>query len=142
MKKQAKRWQGLLLTIFVLLFSVVVAACGSKKADGDVLFREEGTLVISVTGAEDGSTLKDVMKSMQEKGKLAFSEDGNGFIKTVDGYSKTGEYWFLYTSCTEYTNVGYGTTVYEGKEYASAILGYESLPAVEGALYIWKSAAW
>ena len=43
----------------------------------------------------------------------------------------------LYTDDAENSNDAWGTVVYEGKTYASATLGAESLVIAEDCVYIW-----
>ena len=139
MRKFLAKVSALILVVFTLI--VGLTAC-RKEACGEVVKAEECLLVIRVTDAPDGATLKDVMDKMQAEGKIAFEESG-GMILSVDGKVPTGnEFWGLYTSATDYANGGWGSAEVDDVTYDSAILGYASLPAIEGELYIWKISTW
>ena len=129
------------LAFCTLVATLCFVACGEKHADGDAV-AEEGLLVVTVTEADVGATLKDAMRVMQSNGELTFTDDGTGMITGINGYAPTGnEFWALYTSCADYVMSGYGI-VYDGVTYDSATLGYASLPAIVGETYIWKISTW
>ena len=130
-----------LLVLYSLLLGVCLFACGQTQGDtnGRVCCAK---VVVEVTAAEDGDTLKDVMDKLQAEGKLSFVDQG-GMITEINGHAVTGnEFWALYTSLEDYANTDWGTTSYKGITYASAMLGYASLPAEVGAVYVWEISVW
>ena len=145
MKKLLEKLSVWVVAVCSLVLAIGLTACVSqKRADGTVASVDNNTYVIEITAADDGATLKDVMLQMQADGKLAFTDEG-GMITNINGYtpdSAAHEFFALYTSCEGYTSASYGTIVIEGTTYESAILGYASLPAVVGEIYIWAIATW
>ncbi len=142
MKKFLSKVSVGLLVAFTVCALCLFAGCKKGSADGKVLFAEQGTLVLTVTEASEGATLEDVMEKMQADGKLTFAQEG-GMLTGINGYTPaTGEYWFIYTSCADYANTAYGEYEYEGTKYGSSTLGYQELPAVEGAIYIFNASVW
>ena len=144
MKKLLAKLSWLFTAACALVLAVCFTACATPKgADGEVVI-EGNTYVITVTVAEEGSTLKDVMEQMQEDGKIAYTDVG-GMITEMGGYapdSDAHEFFALYTSLEGVTSAAYGTMEVGGVTYESAILGYGSLPAVVGEVYIWAIATW
>ena len=141
MKKCLKKFSALLLVVCTLVVSVCLVAC-SKEADGEVVKAEENLLVIRVTDAPEGATLKDVMEKMQADGEISFEQSG-GMILSVNGKGTQGNsFWCLYTSDADFANSAWGSTELDGVTYDSATFGYERLPVFEGELYIWQIATW
>ena len=134
-----KRKIGYLLTFIFMAFTAVffVACNKGGEAKSEVLSSTETQLVIRVNTAEGNATLTDVMTALQEEGELSFTIMG-GMITEINGKSNTAsDFWMLYTSDADMSNTEWGTVDYEGKTYASAILGADTLTVVEGGLYIW-----
>ena len=118
---------SIILTVLaVLAMSTLLFACGDD---------EPKTVVITAETSAD--SLKAYMDTMQENGKLTYKLE-NGMVTELNGKkNETNKYWMLYTNDTENANSECGTFTYDGKTYASAAVGAESLPVKEGYVYIW-----
>ena len=145
MKKLIAKLSVWLVAVCTLVVAIGFTSCATpKSADGEIVRVRANTYVITVTKAEEGATLKDVMTQMQADGKIVYTDVG-GMITEIDGYapdSAAHEFFALYTSLEDFTSVSYGVVEIEGVSYASAIVGYEGLPAVVGEKYIWSVATW
>ena len=64
----------------------------------------------------------------------------DGMITSINGIENPADYsscWMLYTSDAENSNAAWGTVEYQGKQYASAVSGAETLKIKPDQLYIW-----
>ena len=141
MKKFWTKLVAFCATICALAGLLCLSSCTAlpKQADGTVVHREAGLLIILIDSAEEGATLKDAMTKMQADGKITFEEDGTGMILSVDGYAASGSgWWGLYTSDEEF-DMGYPEyNLYVGAEiYYCSSLGYALLPVAVGETYVW-----
>ena len=137
MKKVWTKLSSWILAICALVLAIGLTSCTPRTS-------ESVLLVITVTEAEEGATLKDVMTQMKEDGELTFTDVG-GMITEINGYvpdSDAHEFLALYTSLDGYTFAAYGTIVVDGVTYESSIVGYDILPAVVGETYIWGVSTW
>ena len=137
MKKVWTKLSSCFLAICALVLAIGLTSCTPRTSESVVL-------VITVTEAEEGATLKDVMTQMKEDGELTFTDVG-GMITEINGSvpdSDAHEFLALYTSLDGYTFAAYGTIVVDGVTYESSIVGYEALPAVVGETYIWGVSTW
>ncbi|MBQ8427695.1 MAG: hypothetical protein IJX18_00405, partial [Clostridia bacterium] len=97
MKKMLAKLSAIVLAVCTLVLTICLVACG-KEANGELVKAEENLLVIRVTAAPEGATLKDVMDKMESEGKISFEESG-GMILSVNGRGVSdNEFWGLYTS--------------------------------------------
>ena len=142
-----------------LLFLLLVACCmGASACSLPFLGREDSVSVsfteeekvatveqvtedmvaIRVLKVQGEETLIGVMQTLQADGELTFTESG-GMIMSVNGKENAADWsacWMLYTSDEEMSNAEWGVVEYDGKSYASAILGAEGLTVAVGEYYI------
>ncbi|MBQ9118331.1 MAG: hypothetical protein IJY11_03915 [Clostridia bacterium] len=147
MKKLLRKLTLIGLVVCTLVVCLCAAACSGKAADGNVVYVAEDALAITVTEAEEGATLKDVMKKMQEDGKITYVEDGSGMVTTINGRKAVsgasgGEYWALFTSDENYGDTDSALTIEGLPTCYYAMVGYASMPAVEGETYLWAIESW
>ena len=77
------------------------------------------------------------MQSEKEQNKLDFAIE-DSMVVSIDGIKNTtNTYWMLYTDDAENANDAWGTIEHDGKTYASATLGAESLVIAKDCTYIW-----
>jgi hypothetical protein len=123
--------------ILVLILTLSLCACGKNPAP--IAVTATDTIVsISVPQGETG-TLLDYMKTLQSRGALTFTMDGT-LLTEMNGTKNAADFsscWMLYTDDTEFSEASYGTATFEGKTYASALMGAEALPIKEGCTYLW-----
>jgi|GEM_PF-2058424 len=139
-----KLWTKLIIfctTICTLVGLLCLSSCAApqKQADGTVVHREAGLLMIRIDSADEGATLKDAMTKMQTDGEIAFEEDGTGMILSVDGYAASGSgWWGLYTTDEEF-DMGYPAYnfTYQEETYFFSSLGHALLPVAVGETYVW-----
>ena len=94
---------------------------------------------VVLTPSEDfvGKTLSEFMQAEKDQEDLDFVID-NGMVVSLDGVKNTtNTYWMLYTDDTANSNDTWGTIEHEGKTYASATLGADSLVIAKDCVYIW-----
>ena len=141
---EALKMKRKIYLFFTLLLTLVTAVCmfvacdkeGSAKAE--ILSKTDTMVVIKVNETEGFATLLDAMNYLQDEGKLTFEFSG-GMIVSVEGKTNASDWsacWMLYTSDKEMSNTEWGVVEYDGKSYASAILGAESLTVAVGEYYI------
>ncbi len=136
-----KKLFSLLLTLS--LFIALFAFSGCSNTDNLVIKESDEYIVITISSEQmeidKNSKLIDYMHSLKEDGLLDFEVTG-GMITAVNGIKNPSDWsscWMLYTDDEEFSSQVYGTVEYNGKIYQSAILGAESLPVKDGAVYIW-----
>ncbi|MBO4251719.1 MAG: hypothetical protein J5911_03545 [Clostridia bacterium] len=118
--------------IVALILCVVFACallCGCDNVGKTVVLKPQDDFV--------GKTLSEFMQSEKDQGKLDFVIE-NSMVVSIDGVKNTtNTYWMLYTDDAANSNDAWGTIEYDGKTYASATLGAESLVIASGRTYIW-----
>ena len=124
------------LLLCVMLFCALLCGCGAKTK----VLKETDEFIV-ITPSEDfvGKTLKDCMDDLKTRGELEFTVN-NGMISSINGIDNPADYsycWMLYTDDAANSNDAWGTIEYDGKTYASATLGAESLVIAEDCVYIW-----
>ena len=138
--KTTKKLVSFLLAVTLLAGVLMLSGCKKEP----LVIKDSDTYIVIKTTQEamDGKTdllLIDYMKTLKEKGELEF-EIENGMITSINGIDNPADFsscWMLYTSDEELSNVAWGTVEYEGKEYASAVSGAETLKIKPDQLYIW-----
>lgn len=140
MKNTTKRLSSLLI-VLLLLLSVLLPGC--QKSEQLVIKDSDTYIVIKTTQKSlDGKPemfLIDYMNELVKSGELTCTIS-NGMITSINGIENPADFsscWMLYTSDTENANASWGTVVYEGVEYGSAISGAEALKIKPDQLYIW-----
>ena len=124
------------LSLCIMLLCALLCGCVAKTK---VLKETDEFIVITPSEEFAGKTLKDCMDELKTRGELEFTVN-NGMISSINGIDNPADYsycWMLYTDDAENSNDAWGTVVYEGKTYASATLGAESLVIAEDCVYIW-----
>ena len=124
------------LSLCVMLLCAFLYGCGEKTK---VLKESDEFIVITPSEEFVGKTLKDCMDDLKTRGELELNVN-NGMISSINGTDNPADYsycWMLYTDDAENSNSAWGTIEHEGKTYASATLGAESLVIAESCVYIW-----
>ena len=102
-----------------------------KPADEMVAIR-----VLKVDGEEN---LMSVMEELQTDGLMNCTVHA-GMVTSINGKENSADFsscWMLYTSDAEMSNSAWGEIDYNGEKLGSAVLGADSLPVVEGEVYVW-----
>ena len=129
MKNKMKKLVALLLVTFCAIFAF---GCNPSNPPADVKF------TVEISNVESGATVLDYMNYLQAEGEFTFVIE-SGMVISMNGISgASNQYWMLYTDDENNSNATWGTITANGVTYASASLGCESLPAVDGATYIWR----
>lgn len=124
MKRFYKRSLSLLLTLMLALGAFSLISCKDEETDETTVAIFPSEEVLALT---DSTTLVDYLSAMQEKGLITY-EIANGMITSVNGKEQKGTYyWMIYTSDSAQSDAAWGEWEYDGKKYASASLGAESL---------------
>ena len=131
---------SVIILISVLLGALSLSSC---KEEPLVIKDSETCIVIKTTEKtlkdDPDMYLIDYMASLKENGELEY-EIKNGMISSINGIDNPADYskcWMLYTSDSENANSAWGTVLYEGTEYGSAVVGAEILKLKADCLYIW-----
>ena len=149
-----KRVKSFLLLLIVFL-SIMFAGCvqfGPDPDPADVRYRIENVsnhrVIIYIDNVEDVNPtygvqwmLADVMEDAKVCGNGLTFETSGGMITSINGVANPADFsycWMLYTSDEEMANNAWGTIVVNDKTLGSAIVGAESLPVIEGAMYVWE----
>ena len=105
-----------------------------------VLESTDTLLVIKVQKAEESQTLLDVMQILKDvAGEISYTLSGT-MISGINGKENPADFsscWMLYTSDAEMANTEWGTYVYDGATYGSAVVGADALPVIDGGIYVW-----
>ncbi len=121
----------------VLLCAVALLSVGCTKPKPVVIDGAHVVIKIDEKGGNDGTSLKSYMDELVRDGHLTYTME-NGMITSMNGTTPpTGSYWMLYTDDAENAVPAWGECVYEGRTYASALCGAETLPVKSGCTYIW-----
>ncbi|MBP3436802.1 MAG: hypothetical protein J6K61_02710 [Clostridia bacterium] len=138
--KKHQRLLSLLLVSVLLLGALLLSACQSTPL---VIEDSDTCIVIRTTEksleGKDDVLLIDYMAMLKEDGKLLYEVKG-GMITSINGIENPADYsscWMLYTSDASLASAAFGTVLYEGKEYGSAVVGAEELKLKPEELYIW-----
>ena len=142
--KNPVRKVGAIFLALILIASTF--ATSSCKQDPLVIYDSDTTIVIRCEEVDGDVTLIDYMTELKEKGEIEFTIE-NGMITSINGIANPADFsscWMLYTSDAEMANSAWGTVLYDGAEYGSAILGAESLKIKADNIYIWvfKEMSW
>ena len=137
-----------LLAMCCTLFSFFATACTKTKEGpamesivASVEFTDENTVAIRVSDVYDNTFLLTVMQTLQMHEKLTFTKDSTNMVTGINGKQNPADWsacWMLYTSDTDFASEQFGSCIYDGVEYDSAIFGAAQMPVVNGGLYIWK----
>ena len=134
-----KKLWAILCGIIGLLFAVGCTPTG----DGEVRATVETTetqVAIVVEAVEGDVMLIDVMATLQEEGKLTFTTTADGMVQSINGKENKADwsaYWTLYISDAELSDMTYGIE-WNGQQLGFSNFGAESLPVVEGGVYVWQ----
>ena len=136
-----------LVLIAVMLASVMALSSCEMLAqlfgkEPLVIFDSDTTIVIRCEETDGETTLADYMAELKTAGEIEFTIE-NGMITSINGIENPADYsscWMLYTSDADNANSAWGTVLYDGVEYGSAILGAESLKIKSDNIYIWVFA--
>jgi hypothetical protein len=125
--------------LFAAAFCVGCAPTEGIKVQATVQVTET-EIAIVVESVDGDAKLIDAMKALQEEGKLTFVADGQGMIQSINGKENDTvgwtQYWTLYISDAELSNMTYGIE-WNGQQLGFSNFGAESLPVVEGGVYVW-----
>ncbi len=133
-----KKFISFIFCSILFIFVLFLGSCSKREVTVD-----ENCVIITVDikNVNENATLLDYMNYLSGKGELEY-EISNGMVISLEGISgKSNEYWMLYTNDAELSNEDWGTCVYEGVTYGSAIFGAESLIIKDGFTYIWSLQA-
>ncbi|MBP3313318.1 MAG: hypothetical protein J6K84_01510 [Oscillospiraceae bacterium] len=126
-------------TALILIFALMLTLCACGKNPAPIAVTATDTIVaIAVPQGESGSLLS-YMEKLQKEGQLSFTMSGT-LLTEMNGTKNTADFsscWMLYTDDGEFSDASYGTATFEGKTYASALLGAEALQLKEGCTYLW-----
>ena len=138
--KTTKKVLILVLALTLLVSCVLLSGC---KKEPLVIKDSETCIVIKPTeesmGDKTDMVLIDYMNKLVEDGQMVCSIS-DGMVTSINGIDNPADYsscWMLFTSDAENSNTAWGTVVYDGAEYGSAISGAETLKIKPGQLYIW-----
>ena len=134
MKRPIKNPISKVRAVFLALILIAsMLATSSCKQDPLVIYDSDTTIVIRCEEVDGDVTLIDYMTELKEKGEIEFTIE-NGMITSINGIANPADFsscWMLYTSDAEMANSAWGTVLYDGAEYGSAILGAESLKSTQ-----------
>ena len=135
-----KKIWAILCLLIVVLFGV---GCAPTTTGGEVCATVETTetqVAIVVEEVDGDVRLMDVMTQLQEEGKLAFTVDAQGLVKSINGKENTADwshYWALYISDAELSDMGYGIE-WNGQQLGFSNFGAEALLVEAGGVYVWQ----
>ena len=112
---------------------------GEAGTKAEVEKTAEDMVAIRVLEADGEETLLSVMEDLQEEGLVNFTIQ-NGMVMGINGKDNPIDFshcWMLYTSDEEMANAAWGEIEYNGEKLGSAVLGADSLPVLEGEVYVW-----
>ena len=144
--KFTRRCLSLVLIAVMLASVMALSSCEMLASlfgkEPLVIFDSDTTIVIRCEETDGETTLADYMAELKTAGEIEFTIE-NGMIISINGIENPADYsscWMLYTSDADNANSAWGTVLYEGVEYGSAILGAESLKIKADNIYIWVFA--
>lgn len=131
---------GMLLSmLFAAAFCVGCTPTEGAKVRATVQATET-EIAILVESVEGDATLIDVMTALQEEGKLNFTTNGQGMIQSINGKQNAAdwsEYWALYISDAELSDMNYGIE-WNGRQLGFSNFGAEALTVEAGGVYVWQ----
>ena len=136
-----KKILTLMLSLCLVVTLCICAGCTNKE---QLVIKESDTFIV-ITVSKDqmqitsNSTLVDYMESLKDDGKLDFEISG-GMVSSVNGIENPTDWsscWMLYTDDIDNAISAWGEIEFNGKVYASSILGAEMLKIKDGCVYIW-----
>ena len=117
-----------LILLCVVLSCAFLCGCSPVKKDKVVLTPSQEYV---------GQTLSVYMQAEKDQNKLDFTIE-NSMVVSLNGVKNTtNTYWMLYTDDAANSDADWGTITHEGKTYALASLGAESIVIADGCTYIW-----
>jgi len=135
-----KKFKSCIAIIALVIAMILCVGCDPK--DPIVIKESDTFIVINVTSEQmtiSGDTkLVDYMEMLKTKELLDFKIK-DGMITEVNGIENPADWsscWMIYTNDTATSNPAYSIE-YNGKKYASANYGAESLVIKDGCTYIW-----
>lgn len=145
--KKRKPSVGLITTIALVIALFFTCACDPVRNKAEINLVESGQKLIVIEALETKGSLYDALLQLQSEGKIDFtgnSSDTGFYLTSVNGYtldSSLNEFWAIYTTLGEYEGVSYsdltyGSYVYEDKTLGSATYGVSGLPMIKGNIYI------
>ena len=144
--KFTRRCLSLVLAAVMLASVMALSSCEMLaqlfQKEPLVIFDSDTTIVIRCEETDGETTLADYMAELKTAGEIEFTIE-NGMITSINGIENPADYsscWMLYTSDADNANSAWGTVLYDGVEYGSAILGAESLKIKADNIYIWVFA--
>ena len=99
----------------------------------------EDMVVIRILEETDAKLI-DVMTSLQADEQLAFTQDSQGMITSVNGKVNAADWsasWMVYTSDTELSSTEWLSYDYNGENLGLAAFGADLMPVKKGEIYIW-----
>ena len=144
--KFTRRCLSLVLIAVMLASVMALSSCEMLASlfgkEPLVIFDSDTTIVIRCEETDGETTLADYMAELKTAGEIEFTTK-DGMITSINGIENPADYsscWMLYTSDADNANSAWGTVLYDGVEYGSAILGAESLKIKGDNIYIWVFA--
>lgn len=104
------------------------------------LVKADGKVIITITKNNHTKNVKlmEIMERLQLEGKFSY-QISDGMVTQIDDVANTSSsYWMLYTDHETFSNTEWGTLEYNGKTYASAMFGADTMPATNGVTYVWS----
>ena len=135
-----KKFWAILCLLIVGLLGV---GCAPTTMGGKVRATVETTetqVAIVVEEVDGDVRLIDVMTALQEEGKLTFTVDAQGLVKSINGKETAADwskYWALYIADTELSDMGYGIE-WNGQQLGFSNFGAEALLVEAGGVYVWQ----
>ena len=135
-----KKFLALLCLVMAMLLGV---GCAPTTMGGDVRATVETTetqVAIVVEEVDGDVRLIDVMTALQEEGKLTFTVDAQGLVKSINGKETAADwskYWALYISDAELSDMTYGIE-WNGQQLGFSNFGAEALLVETGGAYVWQ----
>lgn len=140
MKRMSTKALSVLTAIILLINLFGLVSCKSEP----VVIKDSDTcIVIKGSADSENKSLLAYMESLKSDGKLEFTIV-DGMITSINGIDNPADYsscWMLYTSDADNANSAWGTVMYAGAEYGSAIVGAADLIIKPDCLYIWAYIA-
>ncbi len=139
-------------TLFTLIITLICSAfClfACEKQEGavkaSVVESNDTLLVIRIEETDGNATLYDVMKYLQDEGKITFESQSSTYGEMLEGINGkandngAGAYWMAYTTDTEegFSNAAWGVYEYGGQTFNSNALGMSSMIVKKDCLYAW-----
>ena len=147
-----KKFKITITLLLLLALSLTLFACNNPSSETEsesfVSTVEASSLVtvlddfviIEVTSEytpiSNSTYLISYMNKLKTDGALEF-EVKDGMITSIfNKANNSSSFWMIYSSDKELSNETWGSVTVEEKTYFSAILGAESLPIKDGAIYV------